>query len=353
VPHALPPVLNLAQLARVLSAADQALGRLAGVGRGLPNPRMLFAPFSRREAVLSSRIEGTQATLTDLAVYEATPDAPPQATDVREVGNYLEALLYAVDPKRRLPVSLRLIRELHRQSLDQVRGAERTPGEFRTIQSFIGPPGAKEAAATFVPPPVAEMRRALEDFERYLHAPSDLPPLVRLALVHYQFEAIHPFLDGNGRVGRLLVTLLLCEEKLLDQPLLYLSAHFERHRAEYYARLLGVSQRGEFEEWIGFFLEGVRSQSLDAVGRAERLYDLREEYRDRLKRAKATPLQYRVLDLFFERTVLSASSVVQHLDVTHRAAMISLRALKEMRLVTEPLKRKRHRVFWAEGIDAV
>lgn len=352
-PRPLPPHLDLAPLVVVLSGADRELGRLGGITRGLPNPRLLFGPFSRREAVLSSRIEGTQASLTDLAVHEAAPEVTPKHRDVREVANYVDALVFAVDPKRKLPLSLRLIRELHAILMEGVRGADQTPGEFRRVQNFIGPAGATEATATYIPPPVREMREALNAFEHYLHARSDLPPLVRLALIHYQFEAIHPFLDGNGRVGRLLVSLLLREEKLLDQPILYLSAFFEQHRAEYYARLLAVSQRGDFEAWVTFFLEGVRTQALDATRRAERFYALREDYLAKLKAVKAPPLQYRVVDLLFERIVVSASTVVERLDVTHRAAMMSLRGLKDIGIVTEPIRRKRHRIFFAEGIDAV
>jgi Fic family protein len=351
VPHPLPPTLDLGLLVGSLSAADRALGRLGGIGRGLPNPRLLVAPFASREAVLSSRIEGTQASLTDLAVHEAAPEATPKERDVREVANYVEALTYATDPKRKLPVSLRLLRELHRILLTDVRGETQTPGEFRKVQNFIGRYGASEDTATYIPPPVPEMKETLETLERYLHEKSDLPPLVRLALVHYQFEAIHPFLDGNGRVGRLLVTLLLQEEKLLDQPLLYLSAFFEANRTEYYRHLLAVSQRGEFEDWIRFFLEGVRTQSEDAVRRADKLYALREDYRTRLKAAKAAPLQYRVVDLLFERVVVSASTVAKELDVTHRAAIMSLRALSDLKLVMEPVKRKRYRVFLAQEIN--
>lgn len=353
VPHALPPSLDLSQLVPTLSAADRALGRLGGIGRGLPNPRLLVAPFSSREAVLSSRIEGTQASLTDLVVHEAAPEATPPKTDVREVANYVEAVEYATDPKRKLPVSLRLLRELHRILMAKVRGETQTPGEFRKVQNFIGRLGASEDTATYIPPPVPEMHEALNALELYLNKASDLPPLVRLALVHYQFEAIHPFLDGNGRVGRILITLLLHDEKLLEQPLLYLSAFFEAHRSEYYRHLLAVSQRGEFEEWIQFFLEGVRTQSEDAVRRAEELHVLHETYRARLKKAKAPPLQYRIVDLLFERVVVSAGTVVQELDVTHRAAIMGLRALKALRLVTEPLKRKRYRVFMAKEITDI
>ena len=353
VPHPLPPRLDLSPLVRTLSAADRALGRLGGIGRGLLNPRLLVAPFSSREAVLSSRIEGTQASLTDLAIHEAAPQVAPAHSDVREVANYVGAVAYATDPKRKLPVSLRLVRELHRMLMNQVRGETQTPGEFRTVQNYIGRLGASEDTATYIPPPVPEMHEALKALEHYLHQPSDLPPLVRLALVHYQFEAIHPFLDGNGRVGRILITLLLHDEKLLEQPLLYLSAFFEAHRSEYYRHLLAVSQRGEFEAWIRFFLEGVRTQSEDAVRRAEALHALHETYRARLKRAKAAPLQYRIVDLLFERVVLSAGTVVQELDVTHRAAIMGLRALKALRLVTEPLKRKRYRIFMAKELNDI
>lgn len=354
VPHPLPPpTLELGPLVNVLSAADRAVGRLHGVARSLPSPSLLLGPFVRREAVLSSRIEGTQASLSDLAAHEAAPAVAPKDRDVREVANYVDALVYAVDPKRKLPVSLRLIRELHRILMDGVRGADHTPGEFRRVQNFIGPIGAHEASAAYIPPPVPDMQQALDAFEKYLHAPSDLPPLVRLALIHYEFEAIHPFVDGNGRVGRLLITLLMREEKLIEQPIVYLSAFFERHRPDYYRLLLGVSQRGEFEPWIRFFLEAVRTQSEDGVHRAERLHALRDAYREKLKAAKAAPLQYRILDLLFERTLVSASMVVEQLDVTHRAAMIGLRALKQLKLVTEPFKRKRWRVFWAPEINKV
>ena len=353
MPHPLPPRLDLSPLVPTLSAADRALGRLGGIGRGLPNPRLLVAPFSSREAVLSSRIEGTQASLTDLAIHEAAPQVAPAHSDVREVANYVEAVAYATDPKRKLPVSLRLLRELHRMLMSKVRGETQMPGEFRKVQNFIGRLGASEDTATYIPPPVVEMHESLKALERYLNTASDLPPLVRLALVHYQFEAIHPFLDGNGRVGRILVTLLLHEEKLLEQPLLYLSAFFEARRSEYYRHLLAVSQRGEFEEWVLFFLEGVRTQSEDAVRRAESLHALHETYRARLKKAKAPPLQYRIVDLLFERVVLSAGTVVQELDVTHRAAIMGLRALKALRLVTEPLKRKRYRVFMAQELNDI
>jgi len=318
----------------------------------LPKPRLLMAPFLRREAVLSSRIEGTLTSLSDLLLFEAAPELEPAEPDVREVSNYLRALDYALAPERELPLSLRLIREMHRRLMAGVRGESMTPGEFRTIQNFIGPANADEAGATMVPPPVPQMRSALDAFEKYLHQPSDLPPLVRLALVHYQFEAIHPFLDGNGRVGRLLITVMLCEEKLLDEPLLYLSAFFERRRAEYYQRLLAVSQRGEFEAWIGYVLEGVATEAGDVIRRADRLYALREEYRDRLKSRRASSL-WALVDLLFEKPALTATTAMRKLEITHRSAMLALMKLKTMGIVSEPLARQRNRIFMAQDIQQV
>lgn len=352
VPRPLPPTLNLSPLLRKLSQADHALGRLTGLGRGLPESRLLMAPFLRREAVLSSRIEGTRTSLSELLLFEAALEREPAEPDLREVSNYLRALDYALAPERKLPLSLRLIRQMHSLLMTGTRGSNMIPGEFRTIQNFIGPANADEAGAIMVPPPVPEMRSALEALEKYFHQPSDLPPLVQLALVHYQFEAIHPFLDRNGRVGRLLITVMLHEEHLLEQPLLYLSAFFERRRTEYYQRLLAVSQRGEFEAWIGYVLEGVASEAGDVIRRADRLYALREEYRDRLKSRRASSL-WALVDLLFEKPAVMATTVMRRLDVTHRSAMQALTKLKDLGVVSEPLTRRRNRIFMAQDIQRV
>lgn len=354
LPRDLPPDLDYtpALVAR-LSDADRALGRLAGMARSLRNPALLVTPFLRREAVLSSRIEGIQTTFAELAAFEATPEAPVADTDVTEVTNYLRALDYALDPDTKLPVSLRLIRELHRILMCGVRGGTFTAGEFRTVQNHLGEPGSTEATAIFVPPPVPAMNKALDRLERFLHAKVTLPPLVRIALVHYQFEAIHPFTDGNGRIGRLLITVLLCEQRLLDQPLLYLSAYFERHRTEYYARLLAVSQEGDYEGWIEFFLKGVEQQSLDAVHRAGRLQAVREEFHSRLRVARASSLTYRLADLLIEKPAVSANTVVRRLGVTHRAASMALARVKQLGLVTEPLGRLRNRIYLANEVQQV
>ncbi len=250
VPEPLPPRFEWsAGLAAALSAADRAVGRLAGEGRRLPNPHLLIRPFVRREAVLSSRIEGTQATLGELLAAEAGAAVARSPADLREVANYVVALEYGVERLRTLPLSLRLVRELHQRLMRGARGDAATPGGFRRSQNWIGPAGCTLADATFVPPPPDRLMECLGAWEKFLHDDT-LPPLVHAALAHSQFEAIHPFLDGNGRVGRLLITLLLIAKGVLPSPLLYLSAFFEGTREEYYARLLGVTERGEWGEWL-------------------------------------------------------------------------------------------------------
>src|SRR5438034_1265981 len=247
VPDPLPPELHWTPtLVRALSDADRLVGRLAGEGGRLPNPHLLIRPFVRREAVLSSRIEGTQAALGEWLAAEAGAAVERSPADLREVGNYVVALEYGVERLGALPLSLRLVRELHERLMRGVRGGAATPGEFRRSQNWVGPPGSTLADAIYVPPPADELMGCLGAWEKFLHDGS-LPPLVHAALAHSQFEAIHPFLDGNGRVGRLLITLLLVEKGVLPAPLLYLSAYFEATRPEYYARLLAVTENGEWE----------------------------------------------------------------------------------------------------------
>jgi Fic family protein len=326
VPHPLPPRLDLdADLVGRLSAADRAIGELAGLGRTLPNPRLLMGPFVRREAVLSSRIEGTQTGLTDLYAFEAgqlslpgLPESPSQA-DAQEVLNYVMALDYGLERLASLPVSLRLVREIHERLMTGVRGDYATPGEFRRSQNWIGPPGCTLADATFVPPPVEEMAAALGAWESYLHESDSYPPLIRLAFIHYQFEAIHPFLDGNGRVGRLLLSLLLVHWDLLPLPLLYLSAYFERHRSAYYDHLLGVSRQGAWSAWTRFFLDGVAETARDANLRARLLVDLQADWRRRLGTIRST-VPLRLADELFHRPILTVPQAERLLGVTYPTA---------------------------------
>ena len=353
-PPPLPPPLALDwELAKDLSVAQQALGELAGTARNLPNPRLLMGPFVRREAVLSSRIEGTQASFSDLLFFEAASGTEPDAPDVREVANYVAALEHGLDRLPTLPMSLRLLREVHARLMEGVRGGDRTPGEFRRDQVWIGPPGAPLADATFVPPPVQEMTAALAALEGYLHAPSSHPLLVRLALIHYQFEAIHPFRDGNGRVGRLLISLLLVAEGAMPWPLLYLSAFFERHRAEYYRLLLRVSQAAAWTEWLQFFLRGVADQSRDASARSAALLDLRRAWHRRLQTARSSALLLRLVDDLFSSPALTIPGAARRLGVTQRSAGLNVGKLVRAGILREVTGRRRNRIFLATDIVRV
>jgi len=348
VPPPLPPRVSFGpRLTSALSQADRSIGELAGAGSWVPNPHLLIRPFVRREAVLSSRIEGTVSSVGDLVLFEAEPTAAA-APDVPEVANYVRALDVALQPERPLPLSLRLVRELHGVLMKGVRGQHQTPGEFRRSQNWIG--GGKPGDAVFVPPPPNEMHAALDAFEKYLHQEPSLPPLLRIALIHYQFEAIHPFLDGNGRTGRLLISLLLQEWGLLPQPLLYLSAFFERRRSEYYERLLEVSQKGAWEPWLEFFLEGVASESADVLNRARRMFALRERYRQQLHATRASALPLKLVDVLFELPAVTIRMAQQQLDVTPRAAGMNVDKLIEAGILREITGKRRNRVFVAEGI---
>lgn len=355
VPSALPPVFAwTSELVLALSEADRALGELVGLGRSLPNPHLLIRPFIRREAVLSSRIEGTQASLSDLYAYEAIqPVRSDPPSDASEVYNYVQALEYGLERLQALPLSLRLIREIHARLMAGVRGEHQTPGEFRRSQNWIGPPGCTLNEASFVPPPVPEMHEALGAIESYLHAPPALPPLIRLGLIHYQFEAIHPFLDGNGRIGRLLITLLLCAWELLPEPLLYLSAFFEAYRQTYYDLLLAVSQRGAWETWLSFFLRGVSSQARDAVVRAGRLLALRERYREQFQTARAAARLLQAVDILFAQPVLTVRQMEATLGVNFSTAQRYVSQLEGEGLLREITRQTRNRVYRADEVLSV
>src|SRR6266540_522386 len=266
-----------ADLVMALSEADQELGRLAGLGQLLPNPHLLIRPYVRREAVSSTRIEGTQSTLGELFSAEAQMRLLPENPDLREVLNYVRALELGLQRLETLPLSNRLLREMHAELIRGVRGQERTPGDFRRSPNWIGGHGPSDAI--FVPPDPDRMLAALDDFERYLHEDVPLPLLVRCALIHYQFETIHPFLDGNGRLGRLLIVFYLVERGLLRQPLLYLSAYFERHREDYVRHLQSVREEGAYEQWITFFLSAVAAQARLATETSEALIGLGRQFR--------------------------------------------------------------------------
>ena len=346
VPDPLPPPISWDQsLAVILSEADRAVGRLAGEGRRLPNPHLLIRPFVRKEAVLSSRIEGTQTTLGELLAVEAGAAVDRSPEDLHEVGNYVVALEYGLERLETLPMSLRLVRELHERLMRGVRGDVATPGEFRHIQNWIGPPRCTLNDAAYVPPPPMELMTCLDTWERFLHDDS-VPPLIHAALVHSQFEAIHPFLDGNGRVGRLLITLLLVSRDIIPSPLLYLSAYFEATRDEYYARLLGVTERGEWDEWLTYFLRGVVMQSEDAVDRIQRIDNLFVRWRHELASGRSR-FPERVLDLFAENPFWTVSSLASRLEVAYTTAQRAVDRLESLGIVSRVGEARRSRVYCA------
>lgn len=353
VPHPLPPAISWDQaLVGAVSRAERELGRLDTAGALLPNPHLLISPYLYREAVLSSRIEGTQTLLPDLLMFDVQPeDVERRTPDVREVKNYVHALEHGFARLDELPLSLRLIRELHEKLMTGVHGRDRTPGEFRRVQNMIGSPECRSTQdARFMPPPPPEMLRALDDFEVYLHGRSELPPLVNLALIHYQFEAIHPFRDGNGRVGRLLISLWLGAQKLLSQPLLYLSAYFEHHRGEYYDRLLGVSLDNKWTEWIRFFLEGVSEQAADAVERSGKLLALRESFRKRLQVSGGSTRTLELADRLFKSPYMTASFAERLLGVSFPGAKGIIDKLVDAKILVEVTGQARNRVYAAEEV---
>ena len=317
----------------LLSEADAALGRLAGAGRLLPDPHLLVNAYITREAVASSRIEGTQASVTE--VFDAEITGKVSRPDIQEVRNYIRALGHGLKRMDEdLPISLRLIREMHALLLTNVRGQERTPGEFRKSQNWISSPDNRPDTARFVPPTVEEMWRALDDWEKHLHDEQPkLPLLIRCALLHYQFETIHPFLDGNGRLGRLFIILYLVNRGRLPAPLLYISSYFDQRKGEYYDRLQFVRERGEIREWLDFFLEGIAGQAIDAVQRAEMLADLRERYRLSLQGTRSRAIE--VADLLFAQPVMTVRAVQNRLGVSQPGATNLLRSLTTKGIVRE------------------
>ncbi len=349
VPAALPPPMEWnSTLVQAISSADRALGQLAGVGRTLANPHLLIRPFLQKEAVLSSRIEGTRASLTDLLLFNMEPIAQPEVADTREVRNYVLALEQGLLRMDSLPIGTRLFCELHRTLLDSVRG-EGGAGELRRIQVHIGPT-KRMTDATFIPAPANELPALLSDMERFIHGETDIPALLRLAMIHYQFEAIHPFHDGNGRIGRLLISLLLSSEGLLTEPLLYLSAYFERNRDEYYRNLREVSTRGDWQQWFLYFLEGVRQQSFDAIETANRLTTLRSVFHERLHTPRATGLLHKMVDHLFISPATTISDAARLLGVTFRSAQQNVDKLIEAKILREVTGQKRNRIFIAPEI---
>ncbi len=350
MPAPLPPQPALAltgELQGLLSAADRALGRLDGSVLTLPNPDLFVFMYVRKEAVLSSQIEGTQSSLQDLLAAEAQLFDQNAPRDVDEVVNDVRAMNHGLARLPELPVSVRLIREIHAELMQGVRGGRLQPGELRTSQNWIGPAGCTLTTATFVPPPPHTVPEALGDLEKFLHAHDDLPPLVKIALAHVQFETIHPFLDGNGRVGRLLITFLLTERGVLHKPVLYLSHFFKQHRQNYYEHLQAVRDRGAWEDWLGFFLRGVISVAIEAADTARRILQLREQHRAAItaQLGRAAGNGHRVLESLFDRPIVSVGDVRKLTGTTYAAANGLVSRLVKLGVLSEMTGNLRNRRF--------
>lgn len=348
IPEGLPPTPAIEmdeELSRLLSDADRAVGRLDGVASVLPNPDLFVAMYVRHEAVLSSQIEGTQSTLEDVLEYEMARHPSGQPKDVEEVVNYVGAMNHGIQRLDTLPLSLRLLREIHERLLHNVRGGHRNPGEFRTSQNWIGPGGCTLDTAEYVPPPPHEMNLALDNLEKFLHQRDQMPVLIHAGLAHAQFETIHPFLDGNGRVGRLLITLLLCERRILQKPLLYLSYYLKAHRAQYYDRLTAIRADGDWEGWLKFFLKGVAEVGEAATRTARAILALREQHRERIVGFSNAANGHRLLDRLFESPVTDVRQVEAYLGCTYATARTLVQQFEQAGILRESTGQKRNRRY--------
>lgn len=312
-----PPIVIDSEMQKLLSLADLKLGRLDGITQILPNPELFVAMYVKKEAVLSSQIEGTQASLVDVLNTPSSETNDRAYNEVIEVVNYVNAMNWGLQNLSTLPLSLRLIRNIHKILLEDVRGSNKNPGEFRKTQNWIGPQGCTLETATFIPPTVVEMEKAMADLENYMYEDDDVPALIKIALIHAQFESIHPFLDGNGRMGRLLITFWLCQQEILTHPLLYLSYYFKQNRLEYYDRLMAVRTKGDWENWIKFFLRGIASVSDEAIESAKKIIGLQSKYSEMLLQNDKSNNNYTVLlNLLFEKPIITKKEISETLGIS-------------------------------------
>ena len=353
VPHPLPPnrSLDLQPSIRLIEASSRLLGELSGMGNNLPDPNLLISPFARKEAVASSKIEGTVTTLDELFAYEVGADSGARS-DTREVHNYIRALNHGIDRVADIPVSNRLIRELHEELMRGVaphRGARIIPSEFKTDQNWIGARVIQNAR--FVPPPPPEAMEAMSSLERFINDERDgLPLLVKMALVHYQFETIHPFPDGNGRVGRLIIPLILYERGAISQPLMYLSNYFEQNYDDYIDRMYDISEKGLWEPWIEFFLAGVEVSCRDAIQKAQAVLDLHADYHNRIRTARSSALLADMVDHLFRTPATTIPFMTQNLGVTYNSAKNNISKLIDLGILSPLAADWRPRIFFAREI---
>ncbi len=348
IPAPLPPRPSIkldGKQQRLLSQADMALARLDGLGQVLPGADLFISMYVRKEALLSSQIEGTQASLEDLFEFERG-EKPENINDVAEVVNYIKALQYGMQRLDRFPMSLRLIKEIHRTLLEGTRGGSKTPGAFRKSQNWIGPPGCTLNNAAFVPPPPHEADRAMGDLEKYMHKAAHFPVLIDCALMHYQFETIHPFLDGNGRLGRLLISFYLYWKGVLHKPLLYLSFFLKKYRQEYYDRLNMVRENGDYEQWIAFFLQGVAETAASAVDTAKKILELQNSHRNLLWQKKiSSPLAVGILEKLFYTPYVSVNDLAKEFRISFQAAATLVTQLEGAGILSEVTGRKRDKRY--------
>ena len=342
-----PPILIDENMWNLLSQADRALGRLDGATDALPNPDLFVFMYVRKEAVLSSQIEGTQASLIDVLEFESQALEPDNPQEVAEVVNYIAAINYGLERLNDLPISLRLIREIHGELMKGVRGAERNPGEFRRTQNWIGAGGCSLADAMYVPPPPHEMLRSLGNLEDFLHSPQPMPTLIKIGLAHAQFETIHPFLDGNGRTGRLLITFLLCGQNILQRPLLYISYYFKKYRTDYYERLQGVRDSGDWEGWLIFFLRGVYESAQEAASTARKIVKLKEENRQLVleKMGRRSGNAIALLESLYFKPIFTVEHVEKTTGLSYPNANALVKDLSDIGLLQEITGQKRNRAF--------
>lgn len=345
-----PPIQYDDELQGLLSLADRKLGRLDGVTQILPNPELFVAMYVKKEAVLSSQIEGTQASFVDVLSTEYNQADDQRHDDVKEVINYVDAMNWGLEQLASFPLSLRLIRNIHARLIHNTRGANKNPGEFRTSQNWIGPAGCTLNTATFVPPTVPDMNVALGDLELFIHQEDFIPALVKIAMIHAQFETIHPFLDRNGRMGRLLITFWLCQQNILTKPLLYLSFYFKKNRAEYYDRLMAVRKNGDWENWIKFFLRGIAEVSDEATESARAILKIKEDATNALYKKDGTNSNYqRLLNYLFEQPFIKRSDVEQYLDVSNPTAGSILEVFCQMNILVDCTPDKARNKMYAFG----
>lgn len=341
-----PPIAMDTELVLLLSKANECLGRLDGATSVLPNPDLFVAMYIRQEAVLSSQIEGTQSTLEDVLQFEIDETGQEIPKDVTEVVNYIKAMKHGLKRLQELPICLRLLREIHEILLAGARGSDRSPGEFRKIQNWIGEKGCNLSNASFIPPTVPEMHKALDNLEKFMHQETDIPVLLLCGMIHAQFETIHPFLDGNGRIGRLLITFLLCQRGSLQKPLLYLSAYFKAHRLEYYEWLMAIRDRGDWEGWLKFFLKGVQEVSKTATTTARAILNLRENHRQLIARETGTS-NYSLLlhDLLFNQPIINVRLVEKNLECSYGTAKKVVEQFVKLELLKEVTGYQRNRRY--------